>query len=138
MAKARKPYRLTHLANPMLSGDAKHLAIQVVTAGPILDLEIPMSEIGTVIQFLAGCADHLASRAEADEVDVTPDRASFSPIQIHGLGLATGSSAAETLLVVQFAGFDLAFSLDSEKLAALGRDFARTAQTLSAPATKPQ
>jgi hypothetical protein len=137
--ETRKPHRLTHMADPMLSGDAQFFAIKIVTeTGGTFDLEIPTSEIGTVVQFFVSLADHVGTLAADDGVDVTPEATTFSPIQIRGIALATGTTPAETLLVVRLAGFDLAFSLDTEKLSELSRGFARTAQTLSADPTKPQ
>jgi hypothetical protein len=127
------------MADPLLTGDAQFFAVKLVTAtGGTFDLEIPISEIGTVVQFLVSLADHVGTLAADDDVDVTPRAPTFSPIHVRGVGLATGTTPAETLLVVRLAGFDLAFSLDTEKLSALSRGFARTAQTLSADPTKPQ
>jgi len=136
--KARKPHRLTHIADPAFFADRQSVAIKIIATGGTFDLEIPAEEIGTVVQFLVGLADHVGTLAADDGVDVTPQAKTFSPIKIRGLGFATGATPAETLLVVRLAGFDLAFSLDNNNLTELSNDFARTAQTLSANPAKPQ
>lgn len=135
--KARKPHRLTQIADPVFFADRQSVAIKIVATDGTFDLEIPGAEIGTVIQFLVGLADHVGTLAAEDGVDVTSQATDFSPIKIRGLGFATGTTPAETLLVVRLAGFDLAFSLDSDNLSELSRGFARTAQTLSAAPDKP-
>jgi hypothetical protein len=137
--RPRKPHRLTHLAQPRLTGDAKFLAVTVMTAThkPV-DLEIPVSEIGGLVEFLIRCADYLISQAENDEVDITPDRAKFAPIPLRRIHWATGSSTTETLLVIEMAGFDLAFSMNSQRLSEFADGLIRTARTLSAGSGKPQ
>jgi len=133
----RKPHRLMHLAEPALTGDAKFLAVKVITeTSRTLDLEIPISYMGKLVEFLVRCADYLVSLAEADEVDIIPDLTTFSPIPIRGIRWATGSSAAETLLIVEMAGFDLAFSMDSARLSDFAQGLSQTAQTLSAGTSK--
>ncbi|MGC2415826.1 MAG: hypothetical protein WA459_24405 [Stellaceae bacterium] len=136
--RGRKPHRLTHIADPLFFADRQAVAIKIIAEGGTFDLEIPAAEIGTVVQFLVGLADHVGTLAAEDGVDVTPQAKTFSPIRIRGVGFATGATPAETLLVVRLAGFDLAFSLDREMLADLSRGFSRIAQTLSADPAKRQ
>lgn len=135
--RARKPHRLTHIADPVFFADRQSVAIEIIATGGTFDLEIPGAEIGTVVQFLVGLADHVGTLAADDGVDVTPAIKDFSPIKIRGLGFATGATPAETLLVVRLAGFALAFSLTSNNLAELSRGFPQTAQTLSAAPDRP-
>src|SRR5689334_6622832 len=99
--KARKPHRLTHIADPVFFGDRHAVAMKIIATDATLDLELPADEIGTVVQFLVGLADHVGTLAADDGLDVTPQAKSFSPIKIRGLGFATGATSAETLLVVR-------------------------------------
>jgi hypothetical protein len=117
--------RFIGFSNPSLSIDGRSIAVKVLTdPGDPVVLEIPYQEIGAIIEFLTRCA---ASGGEP-----TPAAMSYNPIPIVGLGLATGNTAEETLLVVRLAGCELAYSLASKQVAALGRDFAQTAQVLAA------
>jgi hypothetical protein len=122
----RKPKRFIRFSSPEALSDGQHFAIVVETEdGAKLDLEIPLTEVGAIIEFLVSVASHI-------NPDAPNRKAPWSPIPVHGLGLAPGRSPAETLLVVRFGGFDLAFSLDSTKVKALSHDFSRTALALSA------
>lgn len=122
----RKPKRFLRFSSPEASFDGQHFAIVVETEDEAsLDIEIPLTEVGAIVEFLVSVASHI-------NPDAPHGQESWSPIPVHGLGLAAGRSPAETLLVVRFGGFDLAFSLDSTKVKALAHDFSLTAQALSA------
>ena len=121
----RKPHRFIGFTNPEMAADGRSIAILAQTeSGKTLDLEIPFKEIGSIIDFLVLCASSATEPVNGSD--------SYSPIPIHGLGLATGRTADETLLVVRLAGCELAFSLASKQIAALGHDFAQIAQVLVA------
>src|ERR1700733_6876890 len=121
--RTRMAHRLTHMADPTLTGDAKFVVIKIITkTAPTFDLEIPTAEIGTVVQFLVELTDYVGTLAADYGVDITPPITTFSPIKMRGLGFAIGATPAETLLVVRLAGFDLAFSLDSKMLAGMVPD----------------
>ena len=123
----RSPHRLVRFENPVAAHDGRHVAFEVVTGdAEKFDLEVPLVELGAVIEYLVGLATHVGVN------EAVPQKI-YSPIPVQGLGLATGRDANETLLVVRLAGCELAFSLDSTKVAELGGSFARTAQVLSAP-----
>ena len=122
----RNPPRFTALSAPELSRDGKHFAVVVETdTGENLDLEIPLDEVGAIVEFLISVANHA-------EFAPHQGQQSLSPIPIQGLGFAAGNSPEETLLVVRLVGCDLAFSLASSKVAALGNEFSRIAQALAA------
>ena len=122
----RNPKLFTALSAPEISHDGKHFAVVVETeAGENLNLEIPFSEVGAIVEFLVSAANH---------ADLAPHQGqqSLDPIPIQGLAFAAGKSPEETLLVVRLVGCDLAFSLDSSKVAALGNEFSRIALALAA------
>lgn len=122
----RNPHRLIRLANPIASYDGKHFAVEIETenAEP-LDVEIPLTEVGTIVEFLVNVANHIDPSGKPDKIDL-------SPIQIRALNFADGRTSDETLLIVRLGGFDLAFALDNNQIAAFGLDFAHIAQALSA------
>lgn len=122
----RFPKRFVRFSNAAASHDGKHFAVCVETDDDTaLDLEIPIEEIGDVVQFFVEVANHV-------DADVRHEQRQYSPIPIRGLGLATSYTPDETLLIIRLAGFELAFQLDSKRVAELGKDFARMAKTLSA------
>jgi hypothetical protein len=124
------------MANPIISHDNKHFAVEIETEDSLpLDIEIPLSEIGTIVEFLVSISSH--QQPDYKPLNL-PEQLNISPIKINGLGFAMGNSTEETLLIVRLSGFDLAFSLDSNKLEELGLDFARTAQALAANNQNPQ
>ncbi len=123
----RQPKRFLRLSNPQASVDRRNLAVLVETEdGTNLDIEIPLTEVGALIEFLVAAASRVNPEAPCGQ-------ASWDPIPLHGLGFGAGRSPAETLLVVRFGGFDLAFALDSSRLKELAHDFAHILQTLAAP-----
>ena len=133
--KMRHPHRLITLDNPIISHDNKHVAVEIKTedADP-LDAEIPLSEIGTIVEFLVSIADYHQPDYKPKPLELGDN---LSPIKIKELVLTSGTSPDDILLVVRLAGFDLAFSLSSEQIALFGLDFARTAQALAANHQKP-
>ncbi len=122
----RSPKRFLRFSNAAASHDGKHFAVYVETDDDtVLDLEIPIEEMGDIVQFLVDVANHV-------DADARHEQRQYSPIPIRGLGLATGRTPDETLLIIRLAGFELAFQLDSKHVAELGEDFGRMANTLSA------
>lgn len=122
----RNPQKFTRFSNPVVLPDGQNFALVVEAEnGSKLDIEIPFSEIGTIIEFFASLANH---------VNLNPShaRANYSPIPVQGLGFSSGRNPNETLLVVRLASSELAFALDSKRVAELALDFSRTAQALSA------
>jgi hypothetical protein len=97
--------------------------------GRQLDLSCPLLEIGDIFSFLATAAEMAAAEAGKEFPSSQPY---FAPIPVRGLGFAVGRSPDETLIVVNLAGFALAFSAPNSALAQFGRGLGRTAQTLSA------
>lgn len=136
---SRELKRLLRFADPKVSHDGSCLAVRVETVdGSNLDLEIPLNEIGTLVQFFVSIADHVGNEAAPSPIEAPTEGVTWSPIPVRGLGFGAGRDASETILMVQLAGFQLAFSLDSSKLASLADDVARIARTLSAkPSGKP-
>jgi hypothetical protein len=136
----RTPKRVERWADPAISPDRKSLWIRVeMEDGDSDDLEIPLQQIGDTVSFFVSVANHIVTELE-DEVELPSQTASpdWAPIPVVGVGLGIGRGPEETILFVRLAGFELAFSLDGSKVAALGNDFARNAQMLSAGAGKPQ
>jgi len=134
----RNPHRLITLTNPTISHDGKHVAIEIHAENTDpLDIEIPLTEISTVVEFLVGISRYVQQDTPPPSTK-TPENLDVSPIQVNGLGFAVGQTPDEILLIVRLCGFDLAFALDSSKVAQFGTDFARTALALSANNQMPQ
>lgn len=134
--QTRYPHRLITLDNPVISHDNKCVAIEIKTEGSEpLDVEIPLAEISTIIEFLASISSYIQPDYEPPSL---PEQLDVSPVKIKGLGFAMSDNPDDILLIVRLAGFDLAFSLDSKQVELFGLDFARTAQALSANRQNPQ
>ena len=122
-------HELTALTDYALIGDGGIAFTMQGATGPIARLRFALEDmpelIGNLCQMVA--ALHPEPRSAQ----------SFVPIAIRGVGLASSDDAAVTLLVVRLAGMDLAFPLASTQVAALGREFDRMAQTLSAQSPRP-
>ncbi len=112
--------------NPVASPNGRHLSVGIETEdGETLNLEIPLSELGAIVSFLVSAAAYI-------NPDATLPESPWEPIPTRGMGFAAGRSPAETLLFVNFGSFALPFSLDSNELRRMERDFVRIARTLSA------
>lgn len=125
----KKPNKFVTLKNPIMSHDGSTFAVTVATDGGDFDLSIPCSEIGAIIEFLAKAANYGTPQGKPPEA--------LSPIPVQGLALAHGATPDQTLLIVRLAATDLAFALDSSKVAALDSEFSRILQALSAPTHNP-
>jgi len=136
----RKPKLIKALADPMVSPDGSELWVRVEAHKSLpLDLAVPFSRLGEMIQFLAGCADFAITTSASTASQMTLGQAyQWAPIPIRAIGLGPGRSAAESMLVVQLAGCQLAFPISNDDLTSLADDFARNARLLSADPRKPQ
>ncbi len=136
----RSPSRLATWSDPALSPDGKNLWVRAETEdGRSLDLEMPLDQIGDFVSFFTSVANFLVrQRADQDGEPLRTATADWAPIPVVGVGLGAGGSPDKTILFVRLAGFELAFSLDSDKVSEVGRDFARMAHTLSSGDGKPQ
>lgn len=136
----RDPKQLARLADPVVSTDGASLWVRAeTTTGESLDLAIPFSELGDTVQFLVGCAEFVVQHSnQADEpVPLGLQKHDWAPIPTRGIGLGSGRSPDETILMVQLACCQLAFPIPSIDLVRLADDFARTARTLSTGRGKP-
>ena len=118
-------HELTSLTDYALTVDGGAIDFTMqASSGPIARLRVTLDDMPEHIMNLCQmvAAVHPSPRPSSG----------FVPIAVAGLGLASTDDAAVTLLVLRLAGMDLAFSLSSTQVAALGREFDRMAQTLSA------
>lgn len=118
-------HELTSLTDYALTVDGGSIAFTMQgSAGPIARLRVTLDDLP---EFIANLCRMVAA------VHPSPRPSSgLVPIAVTGLGLSATDDAGVTVLVVRLAGIDLAFSLSSTQVAALGREFDRMAQTLSA------
>jgi hypothetical protein len=126
------PMRVDRWSDPAVSPDRKNLWAKIASEdGGSADIEIPLTQIGDAVCFLASVANQIVSEMQ-DQVEMPPQTAiHWAPIPVVGVGLGLGRGPGETILTIRLAGFELAFSLDGSKIAALGSDFARIAHMLS-------
>lgn len=121
----RNPKRFITFSEPVILHGGKSFAVVVETEeGERLDLEIPLNEIGAIVEFMTSVSAFARNIPRQGEQ-------TWSPIPVQGIGFAAGRTPDETLLVVRLAGCDLAFSMESKKVADLGSEFFRIAQTLA-------
>ena len=120
----RKPRRLKRWADPVISPDRKSLWVRIETeSGLSGDIDIPLSEIGGMVAFLASIANYPVSEpGDLNALLSPPASQAPAPIPILGARLTAGRDASEKILTLQLAGFDLAFSLDGEKAAEFGAE----------------
>jgi hypothetical protein len=136
----RNPKQMLQLADARVSPDGKSLWVRVETVSlESLDLAIPFAELGDTVQFLVSCANFVVQHSDqADEpAPVGMQRHHWAPIPIRGIGLGTGRSPDESMLMVQLACCQFAFPVSGDDLLRLANDFTRTAHTLSAGKGKP-
>jgi hypothetical protein len=133
------PMRVDRWSDPAVSPDRKNLWVKIASEnGGSADIEIPLTQIGDAVCFLASVANQIVSEMQ-DQVEIPPQMAThWAPIPVVGAGLGLGRRPRETILTIRLAGFELAFSLDDSKVAELGSDFARIRQMLSAGRGNPQ
>jgi|GEM_PF-1916812 len=111
---------------PVPSADGRHFSVGIETEdGETLNLEIPLSELGAIVSFLVLATAHI-------NPNTTLQESPWEPIPTWGLKFAAGRSPAETLLVVHFQSFDLAFSIPTDELKRMEPDFVRILRVLSA------
>ena len=122
--------RLLRLSNAEWRDGGETVAFRIERQdGRQLNLSCPLAEVGDIFSFLANAARVAAAERDTEFQSSQPY---FAPIPISGLGFATGRTPDETLIVVNLAGFALAFSAPNNTLAEFGRGLGRTAETLSA------
>ncbi len=61
-----------------------------------------------------------------------PPQAYYAPIPAVGMGLQLGQSPDEMVILMRLYGFDVPFSVATERLVEVADGFAQTARTLSA------
>jgi len=138
-ATARNPKRLLRLEDATVSPDGESLWVKIVGDGETLDVAIPFSELGDTVQFLVHCADFVISNSNHADEPTSPgmQKSEWAPVPIRGIGLGTGRTPDESMLMVQLACCQLAFPVSGGDLVRLAHDFARSARTLSAGQGKP-
>jgi len=137
---ARTPQQLRSLSDAMPSPDGKSLYVRVNTmAGGGVDLAIPLAELGDTVQFLVSCAEFVVEQSghAGSSAAAGMQKNEWAPISIRGIGLGGGRSPDESILMVQLACCQLAFSIAGSDLERLTDDFALNARTLSAGRGKP-
>jgi len=133
----RHPRKIAAITDFAMTGDGKKFAFNVVTQDhQKTNLEIDATELGTLIQYLITHAATMAMRAHNDSVELSPQGQTYSPIPTQGIGISSGSSHSDSLLVVRLFGFELAFEIPNSELASLAESIGRTATLMSGDHSK--
>lgn len=132
--------KLAGFEDAMSCDDGETVAFTVKTAtGKKLRVNCPLAELGDIFNYLGLLAK---AAGEARNVPTPPipqaHQSYLAPIPVEGIGFAAGAGPDETLLLMRFSGFDMAFAVSSSGLVALADDIRRIALTLSAGGRQPQ
>ncbi|WP_422057306.1 hypothetical protein [Sphingomonas sp.] len=113
-------------AYPSKALDALFFTVET-TAGS-MELACPAVDLGSIMQFFAGCAIELGGGITGG----LPQN-DLIPIPADRLGFTTGSTPDTKTLVLQFGQFALAFEMDHATLGHSASELAQVLQALSAP-----
>lgn len=119
MPDVLSPEIFKRLADARFHIDGKHLLVMLETSEQTIPLEIPLEEIGDIIQFLV--AVHLqAPNKSAERI------ARHSPIPVLDAGAGIGPSQDDVLVQFDLAGHLLSFQIHRTQAEKLQRALAHT------------
>jgi hypothetical protein len=123
------------LRDARLTTDGLALSFTLETDAADLALHVPTVDIGRIVAFFVGAAsacDDLFGAAER------PMPEHLDPVPALGIGFSTLGTPERTAMIVRLPGFDLAFAVESRRLADTARSLNSTLATLSASGHQPQ
>jgi hypothetical protein len=112
-------------------GGGEAVAFTMATEAGETRLIIPSSDIGKLLSFFATCAGHVGDSLQALGRPPWPPVNELVAIPATGFGFHAGRTPETTFLVMNLAGFALAFELDSRALATMAPTLSRFAMTMS-------
>jgi hypothetical protein len=113
------PRNVKQLTNGVARDDGLLVKFDVITtAGETIALHVPTSNIGHVIGFLVGLANHAAKRRAPS---AGPQKMSWegAPIPVETVAIAPGKTEQEKVIVFHLGEMSLGFTLTSLGYAAL-------------------
>jgi hypothetical protein len=121
--------RVKQMTNGVATMDGGVVKFDVITMeDETIALQIPASDIGRVVAFLVGLAEHAAKNKPAAERPQSPPMQwEGSPIPVETIGVAPGKTAQETVLVFNLGDTSIGFALPAGAYSAL-LELARLAQ----------
>ena len=122
--------KLTGLSMAIAAPDGESIGFSVETVdGKRLRVECPLAEVGDIFAFLGHLAKAANDRRNVETSPPTTGSGNYAPIPAHRVAFQNGTEANETILIVQLAGFDVAFSTKTDELAKVVDEFARATKT---------